>query len=99
MVKISLILFVICASVFCLCHAQNANIRRLNIKLNRLSRQTNVLQQDVDDIWSIILTSGIHVQELGNKTRTDNFGIDNTECMTKLNGTISTFQELKAAVE
>ena len=65
------ILVITCMLLATMCQAKKTSRMNLNMKVNRLSRVTDVLQKDVSDIWTIISNSGIENLEFGNKTRTD----------------------------
>ena len=49
--------------------------------------------------WAVIATSGIQKQDYGNKTRTDDLGINAQELIAKVNGTLATIQGLKTEVK
>ena len=74
MSNISLILFVACAVVNSMCNAQKTAVGHLNIKIRKLNRKTDFLQQEVDDIWATVLKPDIVGQDYGNRTRTDDEG-------------------------
>ena len=93
----SVIWFIICVLV--VCHAQITDVRRLNIKINRLSKKTENLENDVDDIWATILTPGKEMQDHVNKTRTDNSDTKAQDVATIMSGTVTDVQELKTVVE
>ena len=65
------------------------------MNINKLCR----LQNEVDAIWGIIISSGIQKQDYGNKTRTDDPGINAQELIAKVDGTITTIQGLKTEVK
>ena len=69
------------------------------MKLNKLCRKHGALQNEVDEIWGIIISSGIQKQDYGNKTRTDDLGINAQELIAKVDGTLTTIQGLKTEVE
>ena len=93
----SVIWFIVCLLV--ICHVQNTDVRRLNMKINRLSRKTENLENDVDDIWATILTPGKETQDHVNKTRTDNFDTKAKDVTAMMSGTVTDVQELKTEVE
>ena len=93
----SVIWFIICVLV--VCHAQITDVRRLNIKVNRLSRKTENLENDIDDIWATILTPGKEMQDHVNKTRTDNSDTKAQDGAAMMSGTVTDVQELKTEVE
>ena len=97
MAKCSLILFVAWALIFCMCQAQRTNIGSLNIKVKRLVRKTDVLENEVDDIWGTILSSGIH--DYGNKTRPDNVDMNDMDSVAKVDNAATTVKQLKSEVE
>ena len=69
------------------------------MNLNKLCRKHGALQNEVDNIWGIIISSGIQKQDYGNKTRTDDLGINAQELIAKADGTLTTIQGLKTEVE
>ena len=81
------------------CQAKKTNIGHLNMKINRLSRVTDVLQKDVNDIWTVISTSGMETIDFGNKTRTGDLKTREEGVIAKVNGTVTGVQELKSEVE
>ena len=83
------------------CQSQNTNVRYLSMKVNRLSRITDVLQKDVSDIWSVISSPDIESQESGNRTITDtnNLGQKDECTIAELNGTLNEVKELTTEVE
>ena len=97
MATASVIWFII--GVLVVCHAQNTDARRLNIKINRLSRKTENLENDVDDIWATILTPDKEMQDHDNKTRTDNSDTKAQDVAVMMSGTVTDVQELKTEVE
>ena len=97
MATASVIWFII--GVLVVCHAQNTDVRRLNIKINRLSRKTENLENDVDDIWATILTPDKEMQDHDNKTRTDNSDTKAQDVAVMMSGTVTDVQELKTEVE
>ena len=78
-----------------ICWTQETELRRLNIKIKRLNRKTGVLQKDVDDIWSTILEA----QDCGKNTRRTDFCTNVRNVTSKVNGALTTVQELKTEVE
>ena len=69
------------------------------MKMNRLTRITDVLQKDVSDIWTVIYSSGIENLEFGNRTDIDNFK-EKEECVNEQkNRTVNDVKELKTEVE
>ena len=99
MAKSSLIWFIACAVIICICQAKTADLGRLKIKLNKLYREHDALQREVDDVWATIIKSGIDVQDYGNKTRTDDLSTDAQELISKMNGTLSSVKDLKTEVD
>ena len=97
MAKCSLILFVAWPLIFCMCQAQRTNIGSLNIKVKRLVRKTDVLENEVDDIWGTILSSGIH--DYGNKTRPDNVDTNDKDCVAMVDNAVTTVKQLKSEVK
>ena len=85
--------FIVCILVS-VGHAQNTDVRRLNMKINRLDRKTENLEKDVDDIWATI-----EKQDHVNKTRTDNFDTNAKDVTSMMSGTVTDVQELKTEVE
>ena len=96
MARTRLIWLIAFAVVTCICQA---DIRHLNIKLNKLYRMHGALQNEVDDIWATIITSGIDIQNNSNKTRMDDVYTNAQELLSTMNGTLTTIQELKTVVE
>ena len=92
MATASVIWFIVCVLV--VCHAQITDVRRLNIKINTLSRKTENLENDVDDIWATTET-----QDHVNKTRADNFDTNAKDVTSMMSGTVADVQELKTEVE
>ena len=43
-----------------ICSTQAPAIRHLNANLNRLHRQTNMLKQDIDDIWNVLSDAAVN---------------------------------------
>ena len=86
-----------------LCETRQANVRQLNMKMNRITRITDGLQKDVSDIWTVISSSGIETLEFGNKTRTDIDDLKQNEDCAKeqehVNGTVNGVKELRTEVE
>ena len=72
---------------------------RLKAKVNKLTRDRDALQSDVDKIWETIITSGINTVEHGNRTRTDDTGINTQEFITKVNGELAAIEEQKIEIE
>ena len=66
--------FLVCTVMTCMCQAKRTDVERLKIKVNKLSRKHNALQGDVDEMWAIIVTSGMGN---GNKTPTEDMGSAN----------------------
>ena len=101
MFKISLILFVACAVISSsMCYAQKTAVGRLSIKIHKLNRKTDFLQQEVDDIWATVLTPDIGGQDYDNKTRTDDPGTDKCrDFERKVNETVTTVKDLKSEVD
>ena len=83
------------------CQSQNTNVRHLSMKVNRLSRITDVLQKDVSDIWTVISSPAIESQESGNRTITDtnNLGQKGECTIAELTGTHIEVKELKTEVK
>ena len=78
--------------------AQNAAIRHLNMKVNRLNRIISVLQSDVGEIKYVLSSTLIDGHENG--TDTDCDGITTTDSvMQRVNDTVSEVQDLKSEVE
>ena len=69
------------------------------MNINKLCRKHGALQNEVDEIWGIIISSGIQKQDYGNKTRTDDLGINAQELIAKADGTLTSIQGLKTEVE
>ena len=78
-----------------ICRTRETELGRLNMKIKRLNRKTRVLQKDVDDIWSTILEA----QDCGKNTRKTDPCTNARDVESKLNGTLTTVQELKTEVE
>ena len=66
--------FLVCAVMTCMCQAKRTDVERLKIKVNKLSRKHNALQGEVDEMWAIIVTTGLGN---GNKTPTEDLGTAN----------------------
>ena len=92
-------LFIACVLLVCVCQDAAANLGCLNINLNKLCRKQEKLRSEVEDIWAAIVTSGIQKQDYGNKTRTDDLGINAQEVIAKVDGTLTSIQGLKMEVE
>ena len=99
MVKGSMIFFAVCTLIFCGCQAQGTDIGPLNITVHNLFRKTDSLQREVDDLWGKIVSSDVHVQEYGNKTRADNVDDYDKECVAKVDNAVNTVKELKSEVK
>ena len=99
--EFNLLLFGMFMHLAITCQSQNTNVRHLSMKVNRLSRITDVLQKDVSDIWSVISSPGIESQESGNRIITDinNIGQKDEGTLAELNGTLNEVKELKTEVE
>ena len=93
------IVFIVCVLLVCAHQSTSANLGCLNINLNKVCRKQENLRNEVEDIWAVIATSGIQKQDYGNKIRTDDLGINAQELISKVNGTLTTFQGLKTEVE
>ena len=92
-------MLITCVLLVCLCQDAAGNLGCLNINLNKLCRKQENLRSEVEDIWAVIVTSGIQKQDYGNKTRTDDLGINVQELLPKVNGTLNTIQGLKTEVK
>ena len=69
------------------------------MNLNKVCRKQENLRNEVEDIWTVIATSGIPKQDYGNKTRTDDLGINAQEVLAKVDGTLTSIQGLKTEVK
>ena len=94
-----LIVLIACVLLVCVHQSTAANLGCLNINLNKVCRKHENLRNEVEDIWAVIATSGIQKQDYGNKTRTDDLGINAQELIAKVNGTLATIQGLKTEVK
>ena len=83
--------------IMCMCQAEASELGRLKIKVNKLSRNHDALQSDVDKIWEIIIKSDINTQE--NRTRAENVGTNTREFITNVNGTLAILQDQKSVIE
>ena len=90
-----LILFIACVLLVFVCQTTAAYIGCLSTRLNEVCRKHGALQNEVDEIWGIIISSGIQKQDYGNKTRTDGLSTNAQELISKVNGTLTTIQGLK----
>ena len=88
MTRNCLIWFIASAVVICICKAKKTDIGRLKIKLNKLTRKQDALQNEVDDIWAFIVTSGTQKQD--NKAKTDDLGTNSQELISKVDGKLTT---------
>ena len=82
-----------------MCQAKTSELGRLKVKVNKLTRDRDALQSDVDKIWETIITSGINTVEHGNRTRTDDTGINTREFITKVNGKLAAMEGQKIEIE
>ena len=94
-----LIVLIACVLLVCVCQTAAVNLGCLNMNINKLCRKHGALQNEVDEIWGIIISSGIQKHDYGNKTRTDDLGINAQELIAKADGTLTTIQGLKTEVE
>ena len=77
----------------CKARSTDAHLRR---NVDRLNRITDGLQKDVSYIMTAMTSSGIQIQEFGNRTRTDT----NSEGITaELNETVNDAKQLKSEVQ
>ena len=83
--------------IMCMCQAETSELGRLKIKVNKLSRNHDALQSDVDKIWEIIIKSDMNTQE--NRTRAENVGTNTREFITNVNGTLAILQDQKRVIE
>ena len=96
MESLKLILLVYLLSVSC--HAQAPTIRHLSAKLNRLHRQTNMLQEDIDDIWNVLSDAASNSPNADtNQTTLDNSSTN--EMFQLLNASIGNMNGLKLEVK
>ena len=86
-------------AITCTFQAQNTNIKHINLKINRLNRITDVLQKDVDDIWTAMSASGTQALDFSNKKRKDDLETSAYDMIGKMNGTFINVQELKTEIE
>ena len=93
-VKLILLVYLLSAS----CNAQAPTIRHLSAKLNRLHRQTNMLQEDIDDIWNVLsdAASNSHNVDI-NQANLDNCSTN--EMFQLLNASIGNMNGLKLEVK
>ena len=82
-----------------ICSTQASAIRHLNAKVNRLHRQTNMLQQDIDHIWNVLSDAAINSRYEGaNQTNLDDSSTN--EMLQLLNASvIADIKGLKLEVE
>ena len=95
MARNNFILFIACVLLVCVRQNAAANSGCLNMNLNGLCRKHNALRSEVEDIWAVIVTSGIQKQDYCNKTRTDDPAVNAQNVISKVDGTLSTIQGLK----
>lgn len=81
-----------------MCNSQNAAVQHLNMKFDRLNRITNVLQRDVEDIWTVLSNTVIKFGNLGDfSNETGKATAD--EVFQLVNETVFDVKELKTEVE
>ena len=78
-----------------MCQAKTTELGRLKVKVNKLTRDRDALQSDVDKI----ITSGINTVEHGNRTRTDDTGINTREFITQVKEELAAMEEQKIEIE
>ena len=96
--KNRLICFIACVVVIHACQVIAADLGHMNIKLHKLSRKHDALQQEVDDLWATIIRSGIQKLDHGNQTKTDD-DINTQELFTKVNKKLSEMEDLKKEIK
>ena len=94
-----LILPIACVLLVCVRQTTEAGLGCRNMNLNKLCRKHGALQIEVDEIWGIIISSGIQKQDYGNKTRMDDLGVNAQELIANVDGSLTTIQGLKTEVE
>ena len=99
MARNNIVLFIACVLLVCVCQTAAVYSVCRNMKLNKLCRKHGALQNEVDEIWGTIFSSGIQKQDYGNKTRTDDLGINAQELISTVDGTLTTIKGLKTEVE
>ena len=82
-----------------MCQAKTSELGRLKVKVNKLTRDRDALQSDVDKIWETIITSGINTAEHGNRTRIDDTGINTQEFITKVKEELAAMEKQKRETE
>ena len=99
-IGIPLLGFIFCVNMStCMCKANTSELGRLKVKVNKLTRDQDALQSDVDKIWETIITSGINTWEHDNRTRTDDAGIKIQEFITKVNGKLTALEGQRREID
>ena len=93
---VKLFWLLVCALAFC--SAQNPDIKHLKMKVKRLNRITNVLQQDVDDIWTTLSSTARNKHRVFTNT-TENDNEMESNIMLQVNETIIRMKQQKSEIE
>ena len=91
--------FIFCVIIVCMVKAKTSELGRLKIKVNKLSKNHDALQTDVDKIWEAIIISGINIQEYSNRTWTDSTDTIIQQFISVVNATLDTMGSQKRELE